>query len=179
MMLRELRREEIDLIWTIDRAEVIDGLYQLQGGHLVLIPEHFDALGWPPGEREVYGPLLVDCFDRGGIFWGVFDGPQLAAVAVLDTKRIGKNADQLQLKFLHVGRPYRNRGLGRMLFEKAAQKAEELQARRLYISATPSENTIHFYLGLGCAVTQEPDPELFELEPEDIHLEYTLPTGVL
>ncbi len=174
-MLRELRKDEIDLIWTIDRAEVIDGVYQLRDGHLVLIPEHFDALGWPPGEQEGYTPLLVDCFDRGGAFWGVFDGPQLAAVAVLDNKRIGKNADQLQLKFLHVGRPYRNQGLGRMLFTLAAQKAKALQARRLYISATPSKNTIHFYLGLGCVVTQEPDAELFELESEDIHLEYTLP----
>jgi hypothetical protein len=50
-------------------------------------------------------------------------------------------------------------------------------ARALHHSATPSENTIHFYLGLGCAVTQEPDAELFELEPEDIHMEYTLPEG--
>ena len=136
MNIRDLRREEIELIWTIDRSEVIEAIYHLQDGHLVLTLEHFDALGWPPGEQEAYAPILVDCFDRGGFFWGVFDGSDLVAVAVLDNKPIGKNADQLQLKFLHVSRSYRNRGLGAKLFDMAAQKAKELKARQLYISAT-------------------------------------------
>jgi hypothetical protein len=39
----------------------------------------------------------------------------------------------------------------------------------MYISATPSENTVNFYLRRGAVVTSEPDPELFEFEPEDIH----------
>jgi hypothetical protein len=47
-------------------------------------------------------------------------------------------------------------------------------ARRLYISATPSENTVGFYTHLGCVITREVDPALFELEPEDIHLEYAI-----
>ena len=152
MMIRELHREEIERIWTMDRGEVIEAVYQLQDGHLVLTPEHFDAPGWPPGEQEVYIPILVDCFDRGGFFWGVFDGSELAAVAVLDNKRIGRNADQLQLKLLHVSRPHRGQGFGRALFDQAAQKAKESKARQLYISATPSENTIDFYLSLGCVV---------------------------
>ncbi len=57
----------------------------------------------------------------------------------------------------------------------AAHKAKDLQARQLYISATPSENTINFYLRLGCVVTPEPNVDLLELEPDDIHLEYTIP----
>ena len=40
----------------------------------------------------------------------------------------------------------------------------------MYISATPSEHTINFYLRQGCVVASEVDPELFALEPEDIHL---------
>jgi N-acetylglutamate synthase-like GNAT family acetyltransferase len=34
-------------------------------------------------------------------------------------------------------------GLGSALFEKAVARARELGARRLYISSTPSENTVH------------------------------------
>jgi hypothetical protein len=56
----------------------------------------------------------------------------------------------------------------------AAVEAKQRGAKRMYISATPSEHTINFYLRLGCKVAPEPDPELFELEPEDIHLEYDL-----
>jgi hypothetical protein len=53
----------------------------------------------------------------------------------------------------------------------AKATARERGAKRLYISATPSENTINFYLRRGCVVAAEVDPHLFELEPEDIHLE--------
>ena len=82
---------------------------------------------------------------------------------------------ELQLEFLHVGQQHRGASLGRTLFEKALARARELGARRLYVSATPSENTIGFYLRRGCRVTDDVDAALFELEPEDIHLEFDVP----
>jgi predicted N-acetyltransferase YhbS len=168
---RNLLREEVELVWDIDRSEVIDNIYRFENGVLVLRPEHHDVSGWPPGEAEKYTPILLDCFDRGGWFHGAFDREDLIGAVVLENQRIGKSNDQLQLKFLHVSNSYRNRGLGKQLFELAKAASREKGARRLYISATPSENTINFYLRLGCTVAGEPDPELFELEPEDIHLE--------
>jgi predicted N-acetyltransferase YhbS len=171
---REFSREEIKNIWSIDRSEVIEAVYYLEGGELVLKPEHYDMRGWPPGEGEKYTAILEACYDRGGWFFGLFDGEQIAGVAVLESRFIGKNGDQLQLKFLHVSRAYRKQGLGRRLIDLAADEARRRGAKSLYISATPSENTIHFYLGLGCCLASQPDPELFDLEPEDIHLEYNL-----
>jgi predicted N-acetyltransferase YhbS len=168
---RELLREEIKQVWKIDRSEVIANGYYLENGVLVLRPQPYDVQGWPPGEAEKYTPILLDCFDRGGWFYGVFDHTQLVGAAVVESKRIGKHKDQLQLKFLHVSHSYRNKGLGKKLFELGKATARERGAKRLYISATPSENTVNFYLRLGCTVAAEPDPELFELEPEDIHLE--------
>ena len=44
----------------------------------------------------------------------------------------------------------------------------------MVVSATPSLNTVRFYLGQGYAPMEEPLPELFELEPEDIHMEKPL-----
>jgi predicted N-acetyltransferase YhbS len=175
MNIRPLHREEIEKIWTIDRAEVIHHVYYLENGKLVLKPEYYNVQGWPPGEPEQYTPILVDCFNRGGSFYGLFDKAKLIGAAVLENKFIGQNKDRLQLKFLHISRSYRKQGLGKILFTQAVQKAKEMKAQKLYISATPSENTINFYLNLGCVVTPEIDEELFELEPEDIHLEYTIP----
>jgi predicted N-acetyltransferase YhbS len=166
----ELLRAEIERVWDIDRSEVIDKVYYLENGTLVLRPQHHDVPGWPPGEAEKYTPILLDCFDRGGWFHGAFNDAKLVGVVVLDCKRIGKRKDQLQLKFLHAGSAYRNRGLGKRLFDLARAVARERGARQLYISATPSENTVNFYLRLGCQVADEPDPELLALEPEDIHL---------
>ncbi|MGD0672219.1 MAG: GNAT family N-acetyltransferase [Candidatus Binatus sp.] len=168
---RILRREEIEQVWNIDRSEVIENIYHFESGTLVLRPDHHDVPGLPPGEAEKYTPILLDCFDRGGWFYGAFDQAKLIGIVVLESKWIGKHKDQLQLKSLHVSSAYRNRGLGTQLFELAKTTARERGAKRLYISATPSENTVNFYIRLGCAVAGEPDPDLFELEPEDIHLE--------
>ena len=169
--LRQLHRDEVPLIWNIDRSEMIKNLYRVESGALVLRPQHIEVTGWPPGEAEKYTPILLDCFNRGGWFYGAFDEGRLVGAAVLESRLIGKRKDQLQLKFLHVSRSYRNRGLGSKLFELAKATARQRRAKRLYISATPSENTVNFYMRLSCMVTREPDPELFELEPEDIHLE--------
>ena len=171
MTARELIREEIEQIWTIDRSEVIDNVYYYEDGDLVLKPEHYDMHGWPPGEAEHYTLMLLDCHDRGGWFYGLFDGAHLIGVAILGSRFIGTGKDQLQLKFLHVSNGYRGQGWGKKLFKLARDKAREKGAKRLYISATPSEHTINFYRSLGCIVTDELDPELYELEPEDIHLE--------
>jgi len=168
---RTLLREEIEHVWNIDRSEMIDNLYRFENGTLVLRPHKIDVPGWPPGQAEKTTPILLDCFDRGGWFYGAFEGGELVGVVVLDNKRIGKYKDQLQLKILHVSRSHRQKGLGTRLFELAKATAHRRGAKRLYISASPSENTINFYLRLGCAVAAEPDQELFDLEPEDIHLE--------
>lgn len=168
---RPLAREEIETLWSIDRSEVIEHVYRLDRGGLVLEPRRIDVRGWPPGEAEKYTPLLVECFDRGGWFHGLFDGGLLVGVAVLESKRIGPREDRLQLKFLHVSRAYRGRGLGRRLFALAKAEARARGARGMYVSATPSQHTIDFYRQLGCVVAREPDPDLLALEPEDIHLE--------
>lgn len=173
---RVLQRDEVASVWSIDRSEVIDNIYFLVDGKLALRPEHFDMRGWPPNSVE-FTSTLLDCCDRGGWCYSLFDGATLAGVAILESKFIGQPADMLQLLFLHVGHGYRDRGLGRQLFEQAAAVARERGARRMYISATPSEHTIHFYLGLGCVLSPTPDPELLTLEPEDIHLEYHLYEG--
>jgi predicted N-acetyltransferase YhbS len=172
--IRELTRDEIERVWEIDRSEVIEGIYYFREGELVLENEYYDMRGWPPGESEIYTPILRDCFDRGGTFFGAFDGEAIVGAAILESKLIGLAKDQLQLKFLHVSSPVRKQGLGVLLFEKAVDKGKSLGANKLYISATPSENTVNFYLKRGCMLADEIDQDLFELEPEDIHLEYSL-----
>jgi predicted N-acetyltransferase YhbS len=171
---RNLSRDEIEQIWSIDRSEVIEAVYYYENGELVLKREHYTMRGWPPGEAERYMPVLDACYDQGGWFYGLYDNHRLVGVAVLESRFIGRQRDQLQLKFLHVSSSYRGQGLGKQLFDLAVAEAIQRGAKRMYISATPSENTIHFYLHLGCKITPEPDPDLFALEPEDIHLEFNL-----
>jgi len=174
LKIRNLSRAEIPYIWQIDRSEVIDKIYYLREGELVLEPEHYEMNGWPPGEPEQYTPIFMNCFDHGGHFWGAFAGDLLIGVSVLNNHFIGGRQDTLQMRFLHVSKNFRKQGLGKRLFLLAAQQAVEMEAKKLYVSATPSMNTVNFYLRLGCVLATEINQELFELEPEDIHLEYVL-----
>ena len=175
MTIRDLTFEEVSRVWEIDRSEVVEGVYHLIDGQLELRDEYYDMKGWPPGEAEHYTPHLEECFRNDGVFKAAFESERIVGVMILETRFIGHPADQLQLVFLHVGRSQRGTGLGRKLFELAAAEARARGARRLYISATPSRNTLGFYQHLGCRVADEVDPGLFKLEPEDIHLEYELP----
>ena len=43
-------------------------------------------------------------------------------------------------------------------------------ATALYVSAMFSAPTVHFYQAQGFELTNRPHPELFALEPEDIHM---------
>ncbi len=171
MEFRTLARDEIERVWTIDRSEHIDNIYRVVEGELRLEPHNFDAPGWPADTAPTMTPLLHQTFERGGDFYAAFDGEQFAGLSVLDTVWIGPKRDLLQLEFMHVGRDYRGQGLGKTLFERARAAAKERGASGLYISATPTENTIRFYQRRGAVLIAEPDPELFALEPEDIHLE--------
>jgi GNAT superfamily N-acetyltransferase len=99
----------------------------------------------------------------------MFDGDLLVGSSAADTVPRGPNGDQLELRHLYTSRDYRGRGVGTKLFEAAKDVVRGSGARWMYVSATPSVNTVHFYLGRGCQLAVPPDPDLLALEPEDIH----------
>lgn len=171
---RLLEAVEIDRFDEIDRSEVIDGAYRVCDGALVLVDRHFNARGFPPGELEASKERSRDCLARGGAAWGAFAGERLVGIAVLDGKRIGAALDTLDMYFLHVSNGYRAGGIGRELVRLVGERARELGARRLYVSATESLNTVTFYRNQGFDLASEVDPELYQLEPGDIHMDMRL-----
>src|SRR5262249_48055629 len=102
LLIRRLRHDEIDTIWTIDRSEVIHRIYRLRQGVLVSKPAYCEASGWPPGEVEKVTPSLHACYRRGGGFSGMFEGGVLVGAAVIDGEGIGPDRDWIALKFLYV-----------------------------------------------------------------------------
>lgn len=168
MQKRLLRRDEIETLWSIDRREVHRNIYVVRDGELALTPMFFDVPGWAPGKVDEATPHLYELSDRGGTFRGVFDGTALVGAAATDGVLL--EGDRLQLAWLHVSRDYRGRGIGAELFTDAMADGRERGAKYLYISATPTENTIRFYLSRGCELADPPDPALLAAEPDDIHL---------
>jgi GNAT superfamily N-acetyltransferase len=165
-------RDEIELIWTIDRSKVHHHIFKVVDGRLTLVPAYFEIPGWHPKVIEADTINLRDCFDRDGIFRGAFDGDALIGVSVVDTKLIESAPDHLQLLSLYVSRSLGGQGIGRKLFAEAAEAARALGAKALYISAVPTENTVNFYPHLGASLVAEPDPDLLDAAPDDVHLTY-------
>lgn len=50
----------------------------------------------------------------------------------------------------------------------------EYGAEKLFLCAGSAENTIAFYHKLGCVVAAEKNEKLYEEDPRDIQLEYSL-----
>lgn len=171
MRIRDIKREEIKEIRELDRSEIVEQIFYYRNGKLVLEDEYYDVKNWNLEELEHIIRDLYDLYDQGGIFYGAFISHKLIGIIALETKFIGSNNDQLQVVFLHVEHNYRDKGLGTNLMNLVIKRARNMGAKKLYISATPSKHTIDFYLGLGCKLASEINPELFKLEPEDIHLE--------
>ncbi|HEX4547528.1 GNAT family N-acetyltransferase [Pseudomonas sp.] len=168
---RELSEHDLPLLAQIDRSELVEECYRLENGELILYPVHFDMRGWPEGEAEDNARTLHKCLRDGGWLYGMFEGEALVAAVVVDNRVIhNQGLSMRQLKFLHISRDYRGQGLGAKLFALACEQGRRFGAQALYVSATESRNTVEFYQRQGCRLVDQPDPELFALEPCDIHL---------
>lgn len=170
--IRELARDELARVGEIDRTERISMLFEQQGTELVERPGTWDSPPWDPdghGEHSVAAQrsALEHYADAGGIGRGAFSNGLLVGIGVVVPHLRPGIA---QLAFLHVSRRFRSAGLGGRLAADLETIASDAGDTEIVVTATPSENTVRFYLGRGYLPMASPLPELFELEPEDIHL---------
>ena len=61
-------------------------------------------------------------------------------------------------------------GIAKSLFLEAQDTAKAKRAKSLYVSVTPTDAAVGFYLHQGFQPTREPDAGLLEKEPENIHM---------
>ena len=169
IVYRELQVHEAKLLGTIDRSEHINGIYRVMNGALTLDDARFDAPSWSSAELAGYIARLQALIDSGGRGFAAWDERRLVGIGSLDVSGVGGDGAVMKLDMLHVSAEYRGRGIGRTLTEMVANLARSLGARALYISATPTRNTVDIYLRIGARLLGAPDRELFAREPEDIH----------
>lgn len=176
MRYRRLEASELERIGEIDRTERIDALYVQNGTRLELVSGEFSASAWTPegmGEHSVayQRAELERLAEAGAISMGAFDGDRLAGIGVLLPHLRPGIA---QLAYLHVSRGYRGMGVGSRLSDELEGIARESGHTSMVVSATPSLNTVRFYERRGFAPMAEPVPELYEREPEDVHMQRSL-----
>jgi GNAT superfamily N-acetyltransferase len=173
---RRMSRNELWRVVEIDRSELIDVLYDQRGTQLVARHGHWRSSPWDPaghGEHSVAAQVhaLERYVDSGGIALGAFVGRRLIGIGVV-VPHVRPTTGQLA--FLHVSAPARATGVGSRLSEQMEQLARTAGDSDMVVSATPSGNTVRFYLGRGFQPMAQPLAELLELEPEDVHLRKVL-----
>jgi GNAT superfamily N-acetyltransferase len=167
-----LNRDELSRIGEIDRTEQINVLYDQHGTQLVARQGNWTAPAWDPdggGEHSVQARVreVQHYVDNGGVALGVLAGGRLVGIGVVVPHLRPGIA---QLAFLHVSAAFRAIGIGRRLCEQLEQIARGAGDSEMVVSATPSENTVRFYLGRGFQPMADPLAELFEVEPVDVHM---------
>ena len=174
--IRRMQNSEIGRISEVDRTQHVTKAYVSKDGSLEPKDVDWKIQPWSTeGQHEhsirayIEGSqLILDC---GGVLFGAFDGETLVGFAIY---RPNLSHNTAQLAYLYASNNYRNQGIGSMLTERVISLAKENGAKRLYVSATPSAPTVDFYRSHGFEVTREINQQLYELEPEDIHMDKPL-----
>jgi ribosomal protein S18 acetylase RimI-like enzyme len=164
--IRELLPEELNLSQDIDISESGKFIYTFADGELQRQKLEWKRPNWNAVEwtREIGKWKDVLCWD---VAVGAFDGKKLIGLASM---RFRLTEHTAQLVSLHVDREYRRQGIATQLTREIIRLARESGAHKLYVSSTPSESAVGFYLSQGFQPTNEVNQELFDLEPEDIHM---------
>lgn len=169
---RALDQRDLDGLHDIDRSDFSPTTYRVKHGELILEDREFRHSGFTRAEWDNYIRKFSAELQNGAtILFGTFDGTTLVGISGLEVNQYrGSNRDMLNMSPLWVTSAYRRCGIGRQLLEMAQQKARNMQAQALYVSATPVPSTVEFYLRAGCQMLSIPDKHLFALEPDDIHM---------
>jgi GNAT superfamily N-acetyltransferase len=168
--LRAFTAVDASRLAELDRSEPVAMVYAVRNGEIAPLGHGEDIPQWSGAWLDGVIAFARRHLESGGSGVAAFDGDQLAGVAVLGGEPVGGDPRTLPLAILHVGRGHRRRGVANLLFRAMREEAARRGARRLYISATPSEGALRFYLGQGARLADPPAPGLLALEPDDVHL---------
>lgn len=175
MIIKQLDKAALARISEIDRSEHVTLGYVYEDGKLRARAGDWHILRWTTDDSEYsvgakikeWSPLL----DQSGVLLGAFKEELLVGFAIL---RFHLTETMAQLAVLHVSKEHRRQGIARALTTQGSQMAKESGATSFYVSAAPTESAVGFYQSQGFELASKVHPELYALEPEDIHMTKTL-----
>ncbi len=162
--IRRMKSSEIHRISEIDRTEHITQDYKLKDASLEVIDVDWHVGPWDSTEKIKEWIPIAEGYEN---MWGAFDKEKLVGFAVY---RAHLTKDMAQLALLHISHQYRRMGIGSSLSEKVIEKAKNDGKKRIYVTSAPTKETTDFYQKLGFDLAKHVNKELYELEPEDIHM---------
>lgn len=174
-VVRPIGKEELcpGLFHDFDRFQPVEQAWRRVGGEWAIQDVYYTDR-WDDGKVSRLCEELARLLDKGGQAWGAFVDGKLQGFCTVEAERFGQEEQYADLTHCHVSYGSRGQGLGRMLFQKAAETGRALGARKLYISAHSAVGPMAFYKAMGCVEAEEYDACHVEKEPCDCQLEYIL-----
>jgi GNAT superfamily N-acetyltransferase len=163
---REISIDEIhEHILEVDVSEHGEFIYLWQDGEMVTKPIVWDR---PPRTEETWQENWASVLPLPGVkAWGAFEEEVMVGIIVY---RPYLTDDMAQLDALFVDKNHRQLGIASHLTKMLEDQAIVDGHKRLYVSATESKSAVGFYTSQGFIPTQDAHPELYALEPNDIHM---------
>lgn len=174
IIYRNLIAEECQYINEMNPSQYIGRAWRMVDGKRQLVEINYQDLDWPNGYEHHYNSLKETILS-GGSAIGVFDSNnKLLGFATINRDFFGRKYKYVMLDQLFITLEYRNKGIGKRLFMLCADVARQWNADKIYICAGSAEETIAFYFAIGCKEAVEVNKELYENDPRDYQLEFTL-----
>jgi GNAT superfamily N-acetyltransferase len=174
ILIKPLTINECDFIRQIDASMYIKRAYREVNGKRQLVEINYHDPDWPNG-YENHLNNLKETIQMGGCAWGAFnEDDDLLGFVTLNNNIFGNMFQYVLLDQLFIDYRHRNRGIGKQLFMQVVEVAKSWKVDRIYICAGSAEETIQFYLSIGCQEAEEINPKLYEEDPRDFQLEYIL-----
>jgi N-acetylglutamate synthase-like GNAT family acetyltransferase len=170
----KLNLEDCERLKEINASQYIGKAWREVDGRRQLVEINYQDPDWPNGYEEHLNSLKNTILN-GGIAYSAFDQQnKLLGIATLNNEFFGGKCKYVLLDQLFITLEYRKLGLGKKLFKLCADTAKQWGADKIYICAGSAEETIAFYFAFGCKEAEEINKELYEGDPRDFQLEYSL-----
>ncbi len=171
---RHITLMEVHKINDIDASQYIGRAWRDCCGKNELVEINYNDLSWPNG-IDYHHKNLIRTIEKNGIAIGAFDeNDQMLGFVTVNNDVFGNKARHVLLDQLYITKEHRNKGIGKQLFKCAVEAAKRFEVEKILICAGSAEETIAFYYAMGCETAKEINYELFEKDPRDVQLEYTI-----
>lgn len=171
---RKLSLEECEKINEMNPSQYIGRAWREVEGKRQLIEINYLDSDWPNGYQHHYNNLRNTILSGGSAIGAFNCSNKLLGFATVNCLFFGKRYKYVLLDQLFITLEYRNRGIGKKLFMHSVNAAKEWNADKIYICAGSAEETIAFYLAIGCKEAEEINKVFYESDPRDFQLEYVL-----
>ena len=159
---------------TFNRYQETNKIYYIDEENTLQTKDEYYIDEWDCDKKKKIIEILRYYLSLGGSVVEIREDNILLGFAAINGKFMGSEKQYLNLGYIHVSKNYRGKGIGKELFEIICQEARNKGAKKLYIGANPAFDTVNFYESIGCEIAPEIVREIYDHEPLDLQLEYSL-----